>query len=83
VKTVVDTNVVAYCCSVPSPSSVKHHFWHAVSQPIAPALWEAELANVVWFATGIRPYSCLKTWSNAIASFLHVCTRRSGPHDTT
>lgn len=25
-------------------------FWRRVSEPIAPALWEAELANVVWMA---------------------------------
>ena len=25
-------------------------FWDAVREPIAPALWEAELANVVWMA---------------------------------
>jgi predicted nucleic acid-binding protein len=32
-------------------------FWETVREPIAPALWEAELANVVWMAirSGILP----------------------------
>jgi len=30
-------------------------FWRAVGQPVAPALWAAELANVIWMAirTGV------------------------------
>ncbi|MBI3697644.1 MAG: type II toxin-antitoxin system VapC family toxin [Acidobacteria bacterium] len=32
-------------------------FWYAVREPMAPALWEAELANVVWMAirSGVVP----------------------------
>jgi len=58
VKAVVDTNVVAYFLlgTEPFVDEVRQ-FWHAVREPIAPALWEAELANVVWMAirSGILP----------------------------
>ena len=50
-RAVVDTNVVAYFLlgTEPFVDEVRH-FWHAVREPIAPALWEAELANVIWMA---------------------------------
>jgi predicted nucleic acid-binding protein len=56
VRTVVDTNVVAYFLLGTWPFvDEARRFWRAVGDPIAPALWEAELANVVWMAarTGI------------------------------
>jgi len=55
---VVDTNVVAYFLLGTRPFVEEaRHFWRAVAEPIAPALWEAELANVVWMAvrTGLVP----------------------------
>ena len=50
-RAVVDTNVVAYLLfgTEPFVDEVRG-FWDAVREPIAPALWEAELANVVWMA---------------------------------
>jgi len=57
-RAVVDTNVVAYLLlgTEPFVGEVRR-FWNAVREPIAPALWEAELANVVWMAirSGIVP----------------------------
>ena len=57
-RAVVDTNVVAYFLLGTQPFvDETRQFWHGVGEPIAPALWEAELANVVWMAirTGIVP----------------------------
>ncbi|HYM12386.1 MAG TPA: type II toxin-antitoxin system VapC family toxin [Bryobacterales bacterium] len=54
----VDTNVVAYFLLGTLPFVAEaRQFWYAVGEPIAPALWEAELANVVWMAvrTGMVP----------------------------
>ena len=57
-KVVVDTNVVAYFLlgTAGFVDEAKACF-HAVSNPIAPAHWEAELTNVVWMAvrSGILP----------------------------
>ena len=57
-KAVVDTNVVAYLLlgTEAFVDEAKECF-AAVANPIAPAHWEAELANVVWMAvrTGILP----------------------------
>lgn len=50
-RAVVDTNVVAYLLLRSQPfADEAHGFWQAVTEPLAPALWEAELANVVWMA---------------------------------
>ena len=50
-RAVVDTNVVAYFLLGTRPFVLEaRRFWRAVSEPLAPALWEAELANVVWMA---------------------------------
>ncbi len=50
-RAVVDTNVVAYFLFGTEPFEGEvRAFWNAVREPIAPALWEAELANVVWMA---------------------------------
>ena len=57
-RTVVDTNVVAYFLFGTQPFvDETRQFWRAVAEPIAPAIWEAELANVVWMAvrTGVMP----------------------------
>jgi len=51
VRAVVDTNVVAYFLLGAQPFvDEARRFWQAVGEAIAPALWEAELANVVWMA---------------------------------
>ncbi len=50
-RTVVDTNVVAYyLLGTEAFVAEAGQFWRRVNQPMAPALWEAELANVVWAA---------------------------------
>jgi predicted nucleic acid-binding protein len=57
-RAVVDTNVLAYFLLGAEPFvDEARQFWNAVREPIAPALWEAELANVVWMAirSGIVP----------------------------
>ena len=50
-RAVVDTNVVAYYLlgTVGFASEAKD-FWSRVVDPLAPAVWEAEFANVVWMA---------------------------------
>ncbi len=58
VKAVVDTNVVAYLLlGTEAFVDEARAALATVSQPLAPAHWEAELTNVVWMAvrTGIVP----------------------------
>lgn len=51
-KVVVDTNVVAYYLLKTEPFFEEaRKFWRAVSRPMAPAFWAAELANAVWSVT--------------------------------
>jgi predicted nucleic acid-binding protein len=51
VKLVVDTNVVAYfLLGTQKFVAETREFWKEADELIAPALWEAELANVVWMA---------------------------------
>jgi predicted nucleic acid-binding protein len=51
VRAVVDTNVVAYYLLGTEPFAEEaRRFWHGLEGAVAPALWEAELANVVWMA---------------------------------
>jgi predicted nucleic acid-binding protein len=51
-KVVVDTNVVAYhLLGTKAFSRETTVFWRSVAAPAAPAVWEAELANVLWMAT--------------------------------
>lgn len=57
-KAVVDTNVVAYYLLGTEPFVEEvRRFWRTVEEAIAPAHWEAELANAVWMAvrTGVLP----------------------------
>lgn len=50
-KLVVDTNVVAYfLLGTEKFVAEARTFWREADELIAPALWEAELANVVWMA---------------------------------
>ncbi|GMV23220.1 MAG: hypothetical protein AMXMBFR57_31690 [Acidimicrobiia bacterium] len=51
VKAVVDTNVVAYLLlGTPTFVDESRQCFERVDSPLAPAHWEAELANVVWMA---------------------------------
>ena len=57
-KAVIDTNVVAYLLlGTESFIDEARACFGAVSHPIAPAHWEAELTNVVWMAVraGVLP----------------------------
>lgn len=49
---VVDTNVVAYqLLGTPQFVKATQAFWAGLRcEPVAPALWEAEIANVLWMA---------------------------------
>ena len=50
-RAVVDTNVTAYyVLGTPEFDAEVQEFWRRVEDPIAPALWEAELANVLWMS---------------------------------
>ena len=50
-KAVVDTNVLAYFLLGTRPFVEEAlRFWHALDGVLAPAVWEAELANVIWMA---------------------------------
>lgn len=50
-KAVVDTNVLAYFLLGTRPFvDEASRFWHAIDGALAPAVWEAELANVIWMA---------------------------------
>jgi predicted nucleic acid-binding protein len=51
VRAVVDTNVIAYyALGTPEFDTEVREFWRRVEDPIAPALWEEELANVIWMS---------------------------------
>jgi predicted nucleic acid-binding protein len=51
-KAIIDTNVVAYFLLGTQPFAAEARaFLAAVTRPTAPALWEAEIANVIWMAT--------------------------------
>jgi len=50
-KAVVDTNVLAYFLLGTRPFvDEASRFWHALDGALAPAVWEVELANVIWMA---------------------------------
>ena len=57
-RAVVDTNVVAYYLLGNSQFGAEtREFWQRLREPLAPSLWEAELANVVWMSVrlGVIP----------------------------
>lgn len=57
-KAVVDTNVVAYLLlGTPTFVDESRLCFERVDTPLAPAHWEAELANVIWMAVkaGVMP----------------------------
>ena len=50
-KAVVDTNVVAYfLLGTAKFVSEVRDFWSHAEELVAPGIWEAEIANVVWMA---------------------------------
>jgi predicted nucleic acid-binding protein len=52
VKVVVDTNVVAYYLLKTEPFFDEvRAFWRRVTEPMAPASWQVELANALWVTT--------------------------------
>jgi predicted nucleic acid-binding protein len=52
VKAVVDTNVVAYLLlGTEQYVSEARTFLESLDEALAPALWEAELTNLLWMAT--------------------------------
>ena len=51
-KAVVDTNVVAYfLLGTPKFVAEASEFWNRADELLAPAIWEAEIANVIWMAS--------------------------------
>jgi predicted nucleic acid-binding protein len=57
-KAIVDTNVIAYFLLGTEPFAAEaQRFLVHLSNPIAPALWEVEIANVLWMAirAGVLP----------------------------
>lgn len=54
-RAVVDTNVIAYyLLGTAEYEGEARLFFERVREPLAPALWEAELANVIWMAIRTR-----------------------------
>ncbi len=50
-KAVVNTNVVAYfLLGTPKFVAEARDFWNHADDLVAPGLWEAEIANVIWMA---------------------------------
>jgi predicted nucleic acid-binding protein len=57
-KAVVDTNVIAYYLLGNSEFEAEvRRFWEGVRDALAPSVWEAEIANVVWMSirAGVLP----------------------------
>lgn len=50
-KAVVDTNVIAYfLLGTPKFVVEARTFWNQADELLAPSIWEAEIANVIWMA---------------------------------
>ena len=57
-KAVVDTNVLAYhLLGTPRFAAEAEAFMHAAGEILAPSLWEAEIANVIWMAARTKVLS--------------------------
>jgi predicted nucleic acid-binding protein len=57
-RAVVDTNVTAYyLLGYEEVEAEVRQFWERVRDPLAPSIWEAEIANVVWMSirAGVLP----------------------------
>jgi predicted nucleic acid-binding protein len=77
-RAVVDTNVIAYyLLGAREFASEVRRFWQNVREPLAPAVWEAELANVVWMSIRMGALQDVEG-----ASRLHLA-RRLGIHTVT
>ena len=80
-KVVVDTNVVAYLLLGTERFVVEsRRFMAGVRHGLAPALWEAELANVVWMAIQqgvIRPEEGPKRLALAAQLGIHSVPSRT------
>jgi predicted nucleic acid-binding protein len=51
VKAIVDTNVIAYfLLGTPKFVTEARSFWDQADELLAPSIWEAEIANVIWMA---------------------------------
>jgi predicted nucleic acid-binding protein len=51
IRAIVDTNVIAYLLLGTRPFIDEvRQFWREVAETFAPAIWEPELANVLWMA---------------------------------
>jgi predicted nucleic acid-binding protein len=51
VRAVVDTSVIAYfLLGTPKFVAEARTFWNHADELIAPSIWEAEIANVIWMA---------------------------------
>lgn len=80
-KAVVDANVVAYYLLATEPFVEEvRAFWHRPIDLTAPALWEAEVSNVVWMAarTGLidKPMALRRLAFAARLGIRSVPTRR-------
>jgi predicted nucleic acid-binding protein len=80
-KVVVDTNVIAYyLLGTRSFAQEVRLFWHHVDEVLAPAAWEAELANVLWMATrtgSITPEQGQRRLAFAAAMGIHSVSNRT------
>jgi predicted nucleic acid-binding protein len=58
IAAIVDTNVVAYyLLGTPAFAMEAREFWRKAVDPLAPAIWEAELTNVVWMSVRVGAVS--------------------------
>ena len=82
-KAVVDTNVIAYfLLGTPKFVAEAREFWNQADELLAPAIWEAEITNVIWMATRARVVprrTPLQSWrSLAGLAFFRSTTERFG-----
>jgi len=80
-KAVVDTNVVAYfLLGTPKFVAEARQFWNQADELLAPAVWEAEIANVIWMATRAKVVTAQDATAKlALAGRLgiHSCNNRT------
>lgn len=76
VRTVVDTNVVAYLLlATEQYVDEARAFMAAIDEALAPAIWEAELTNVLWMATRKNILSAEEATSRLVlADGLGICS---------
>jgi predicted nucleic acid-binding protein len=80
-KAVVDTSVIAYyLLGTPDFGPEAQKFWHQAGDLLAPALWEAELANVIWKSVRsgvLEQHEASKKLGLAARLGIHSVTNRS------